>query len=364
MSTFNWNENLNNKGKGIDLPATFKCRICSKVKPATNDHFSKKELKVYTSRIAMRRSVTGFSANLRCRHCSGENVFELLCQYCHVTKAKDDFSYNQRTAALSARCKACVNWQETNEPGTETLPGPSMALHPDTTLAAASNSSNPGNALSVLVTSTAQAADDGDESSSVWRTTLASNNTVANLTNVSARRTTTRPSVVEIDLPSAPEGFMAPTRMTYRGDDVPSESTTSNHYGRPSTPVSAATNIFALFDPFARRGSKAGKHNAGGSGDAVSTSTDSDSVADGPPGDMRTTPTQKTPTKKCPRAVMLPIRLPPPRLPMTMDGWLCPLRTERQARLSRDMITLELRTSRLSLRRALPALLRRPQQRL
>ncbi|KFZ18493.1 hypothetical protein V501_01181 [Pseudogymnoascus sp. VKM F-4519 (FW-2642)] len=316
MSTFNWNDNL--KEKGIDLPATFKCRICTKVKPATNDHFSKKELKTYTSRIAMGRAVTGFNANLRCRHCSGENVFELLCQYCNVTKSKDDFSYNQRTAALSARCKACVNWQETNEPGTETLPGPSMALHPDTTLSAAPNNPNPG-ALSVLVTSTAQ-ADGGDGSSSVWRTTLANNNTVGVATDASAGRTTTRPSVVESGLPSAPDGFMAPTRMTYHGGDVSTESTPSNPYGsRSNSPVSAATDIFAQFDPFAGRGSKASKVNAGGSA-AVSSSAHSDSVAD-TPGDMRTTPAQKAPTKKIPTGYDVPVPSTTPS-PLKEDGWM------------------------------------------
>ncbi|OBT85284.1 hypothetical protein VE02_06532 [Pseudogymnoascus sp. 03VT05] len=295
MSTFKWKENLD--GKGVDLPSTFKCRICSKVKPATNDHFSKKEIKTFTSRIAMGRTVSGFSANLRCRHCSGENVFELLCQFCNVTKSKDDFSYNQRTAVLSARCKACVNWQETNEPGTETLPGPSMALHPDTTLAAAPNSQN-SSALSALVTSTTQ-ADGHDESSSAWRTTHAGNNTIGIATNASAGRTTTRPSVVESGLPSAPAGFMAPMRMTYHRDNVPTESTPSNPYGsRSNSPVSAATDIFAQLDPFPRRGGKVGKVNAGGS--ATVSSADSDSVADARAGDMRTTPAQKTPTKKIP----------------------------------------------------------------
>lgn len=62
------------------------------------------------------------------------------------------------------RCKACVNWQETNEPGTETLPGPSMALQPDTTLAVAPVNPNPSSGLSALVNSTAQAGNgDGDE---------------------------------------------------------------------------------------------------------------------------------------------------------------------------------------------------------
>jgi hypothetical protein len=89
---------------------------------------------------------------------------------------------------------------------------------------------------------------------------------------------------------------MAPTRMTYHGNDVPTESTPSNPYGsRSNSPVSAATDIFAQFDPFARRGGKAGKSNAGGSA-AVSSSADSDSLVDAPPGDMRTTPAQKMPT--------------------------------------------------------------------
>ncbi|KFY62598.1 hypothetical protein V496_04508 [Pseudogymnoascus sp. VKM F-4515 (FW-2607)] len=238
MSSFKWKENMN--GKGIDLPPTFKCRICSKIKPSTNDHFSKKELKTFQSRSGMGRAATGFSANLRCRHCSGENVFELLCQYCQVTKSKDDFSYNQRTTALVARCKACVNWSETNEPGTETLPGPSMALHPDSMLAPASNP-NVGNALSALVNPANQAASDED-GSSVWRTTNPSNNTMSVPAGTSVRPTTTRASVAEARLPSAPSGFMAPTRMLRHGE-VPGDA-------------------FSQLDPFGRRGGNADNANA------------------------------------------------------------------------------------------------------
>ncbi|KFY25968.1 hypothetical protein V493_04334 [Pseudogymnoascus sp. VKM F-4281 (FW-2241)] len=311
MSYFKWKENLN--GKGIGLPDTFKCRICTKVKPSTNDHYSKKELKTYTSRVTMGKTITGFSANLRCRHCSGENVFELLCQNCHITKSKDDFSYNQRTAALSARCKACVNWTETNEPGTETLPGPSMALHPDTTLADVSNFQNPGIVLSVLASSANEGTDDGDEvayppsqsaatttnllpQSSVWRTTHPSNNTMGIPTNVSAGRTIERPSVVGSGHPSAPPGFMAPTRMTYLGEPARTESTPSNPYAsRPSSTVSDATNIFAQFDPFAHRGAKTGQtNNAGGFKAIAASSADSEAVGgDDSSGNMWMTPKKK-----------------------------------------------------------------------
>ncbi|KFY95412.1 hypothetical protein V500_02804 [Pseudogymnoascus sp. VKM F-4518 (FW-2643)] len=293
MSTFKWQkENL--QGKGFGLPDTFKCRICNKIKRSTNDHYSKKEMKTYTSRIAMGKMVTGFSANLRCRHCSGENVFELLCQNCHITKSKDDFSYNQRTAAISARCKACVNWQETNEPGTETLPGPSMALHPDNTLTTRSNSvdPNPGNAFPVLVASTNQAADDDDQSS-VWRTTQPSNNTMSVPTGTSVRPTTTKASVVETALPSAAGGFMVPTRRKSLREVLRIESAASNPYGsRPSSPVSAATDVFAQFNPFGN-GGKAVKANAGGSVVVATASADSETVTEAAAGDTWTTPTKK-----------------------------------------------------------------------
>ncbi|KFY33671.1 hypothetical protein V494_07424 [Pseudogymnoascus sp. VKM F-4513 (FW-928)] len=285
-STFKWKEN----GKGISLPDTFKCRVCSKIKPANNDHYSKKELKPLASRATYGKPVTTFNANVRCRNCSGENVFELQCQNCLVTKSKDDFSYSQRTAALSARCKACVNWQEANEAGMETLPGPSMALQPDANIAAgASNNPTQANALSVLVNSTAHAGDDDGDESSVWRTTQPSNNTMSVPTGTSLRPTTTKASVTQTF--PVPKGFMAPTRKTYIGEDPESESTVSNPYGsRPSSPVS---DIFAKLDPFSHRGAKASKVNAGGS-DAVSTSVSgSDKVANAPAGGMWTTPVKK-----------------------------------------------------------------------
>ncbi|OBT61405.1 hypothetical protein VE03_09509 [Pseudogymnoascus sp. 23342-1-I1] len=277
-STSRWNENRN--GKDIELPETFKCRICSKIKPATNDHFSKKEFKSLTSRIAMGKTVTTFNANLRCRHCSGENVFELLCQNCQVTKSKDDFSYNQRTTALVARCKACVNWTETNEPGTETLPGPSMALQPDSTLASAPNQ-NPGNALSVLVNSANQPSG-GDDTSSVWRTTNPGNNTMSVPAGTSVRPTTTRASVVETRHPSAPPGFAAPTRILRRGEDV-----------------SALGDVFSQLDPFGHRSIKEGTATTDDA-NAVAASSSVDYgavVTDATAGDMWITPKNKKTAK-------------------------------------------------------------------
>lgn len=114
---------------------------------------------------------------------------------------------------------------------------------------------------------------------------------------------------------------MAPMRMTYHGDDVPTESTPSNPYGsRSNSPVFAATDIFAQFDPFARRGGKAGKVNAGGSA-AVSSSADSDSLVGAPPGDMRTTPAQKSPMKKMPAGYDVPAPSTTPS-PLKEDDWM------------------------------------------
>lgn len=151
-----------------------------------------------------------------------------------------------------------MNWSETNEPGTETLPGPSMALHPDSMLAPASNP-NVGNALSALVNPANQAASDEDGvrfsllpilikfqltsllKSSVWRTTNLSNNTMSVPAGTSVRPTTTRAFVAEARLPSAPSGFMAPTRMLRHGE-VPGDA-------------------FSQLDPFGR-GGKADNANA------------------------------------------------------------------------------------------------------
>ncbi|KFX99801.1 hypothetical protein V490_01650 [Pseudogymnoascus sp. VKM F-3557] len=278
----NFSSTAGGNGKGIGLPDNFKCRICNKVKPANNDHFSKKEMKTYTSRIAMGRDITPFSAKLRCRHCSGENVQELFCQFCHTTKSKDDFSYNQRTDPKVARCKACVNWQETNEPGTETLPGPSMALQPAPS--AAPNNPAPGNTSSALVNSTTI----DNDASSVWHTAHASNNTMGVATNTSAKPTITHASAVG---PSRPAGFMMPTRTAYGVGHIGTESTPSNPYAsRPSSTVSAATDAFAKFDPFGGRGARAGKANATSSEAVTSSSASSETATDTPRGDMRTTP--------------------------------------------------------------------------
>ncbi|KFX98544.1 hypothetical protein O988_04291 [Pseudogymnoascus sp. VKM F-3808] len=278
----NFSSTAGGNGKGIGLPDNFKCRICNKVKPANNDHFSKKEMKTYTSRIAMGRDITPFSAKLRCRHCSGENVQELFCQFCHTTKSKDDFSYNQRTDPKVARCKACVNWQETNEPGTETLPGPSMALQPAPS--AAPNNPAPGNTSSALVNSTTT----DNDASSVWHTAHASNNTMGVATNTSAKPTITHASAVG---PSRPAGFMMPTRTAYGVGHIGTESTPSNPYAsRPSSTVSATTDLFAKFDPFGGRGARAGRANAARSEAVTDSSASSETATDTPRGDMRTTP--------------------------------------------------------------------------
>lgn len=119
--------------------------------------------------------------------------------------------------------------------------------------------------------------------------------------------------------------------MTYHGDDIHTESTPSNPYGsRSNSPISAATDIFAQFDPFAGRGGKAGKVNAGGPA-AVSSSARSDSVADSPPGDMRTMPAQKTPTKKIPTGNDVPV--PSTTLsPLNEDCWMAvPTKNNKKA---------------------------------
>lgn len=91
---------------------------------------------------------------------------------------------------------------------------------------------------------------------------------------------------------------MAPTRMAYRGEDVGTESTPSNPYGsRPSSPVSAAIDIFAQFDPFSRRGVKASKAAVGSFDAAAASSAQSEVVTDVSAGDMWTTPMKKNSTE-------------------------------------------------------------------
>lgn len=113
-------------------------------------------------------------------------------------------------------------------------------------------------------------------------------------TGTSARPTTTKASVAQKYF-SPPQGFGAPTRVKDLDEDGGTESTPGNPYGtRPSSPTSAAIDVFAKFDPFGRRGSKVDNVNAGGSDSAAASSVVSGAVADDAGGGMWTTPAKKT----------------------------------------------------------------------
>ena len=111
-------------------------------------------------------------------------------------------------------------------------------------------------------------------------------------TGTSVRPTTAKASVVETGISSAAGGFVPPTRREH-GEVVGTESTPSNPYGSPSSPVSNATDVFAQFNPFGHGGGKAGKVNAGGTVVVATASADSETVTEAAAGDTWTTPTKK-----------------------------------------------------------------------
>lgn len=78
-------------------------------------------------------------------------------------------------------------------------------------------------------------------------------------------------------------------------EDGGTESTPGNPCGtRPSSPTSAAIDVFAKFDPFSRRGSKVDNVNSGGSDSAAASFVVSGAVFDDAGRDMWTTPAKKT----------------------------------------------------------------------
>lgn len=66
------------------------------------------------------------NAQITCRkHTSGAvAVTELLCSSCQKHKAIDFFSNNERKASGGQRCRACVEWVESDEPNHIPLPAP------------------------------------------------------------------------------------------------------------------------------------------------------------------------------------------------------------------------------------------------
>lgn len=139
-------------------------------------------------------------------------------------------------------------------------------------------------------------------------------------TGTSVRPTTTKASVVGTVLPSAAGGFIVPTRRESLGGVLQIESAASNPYGsRPSSSVSAATDVFAQFNPFGHGDGKAGKANAGGSVVVAASLTDSGTVTDAAGNDMRTTPMKKT--AETPTGYDAPGSSTTIPAPCNADGW-------------------------------------------
>ncbi len=87
--------------------ARFLCLDCKKFKAPAQ--YSNKQLNDYRFKIHTRQHVTNISAQLRCRHCTGEQTHELQCTGpCALWKCLEDFSKNQRKRPENA--VGCSNW--------------------------------------------------------------------------------------------------------------------------------------------------------------------------------------------------------------------------------------------------------------
>lgn len=71
------------------------------------------------------------NAKITCRKHTPGPATEMLCSNCRKHKAIDYFSKNERKSSGGQRCRACVEWMESDEPGYVPLPAPNSARDGD-----------------------------------------------------------------------------------------------------------------------------------------------------------------------------------------------------------------------------------------
>lgn len=71
------------------------------------------------------------NAKITCRKHTGGPVTEMLCSNCRKHKPMEFFSNSERKASGGQRCRACVEWMESDEPGYVPLAAPNSAREDD-----------------------------------------------------------------------------------------------------------------------------------------------------------------------------------------------------------------------------------------
>ncbi|KAF2190664.1 hypothetical protein K469DRAFT_747109 [Zopfia rhizophila CBS 207.26] len=93
--------------KSIALPDKIKCNRCSKWRAQAS--FSTKQLMDAKYKIAEKGANAQYKIN--CRNCTGQQLVEIECIWCHETKGLEEFAKTQRTKPDNAKCMACMEVQ-------------------------------------------------------------------------------------------------------------------------------------------------------------------------------------------------------------------------------------------------------------
>lgn len=71
------------------------------------------------------------NAQITCRKHTGGPVTEMLCSNCRKHKPMEFFSNSERKTSGRQRCRACVEWMDSDEPGYAPLAAPNSAREDD-----------------------------------------------------------------------------------------------------------------------------------------------------------------------------------------------------------------------------------------
>ncbi|KAL9622325.1 MAG: hypothetical protein Q9160_003336 [Pyrenula sp. 1 TL-2023] len=102
------------------FPDKVKCSVCEKNLMA--EKFSKNQRQLYMNVLKQAKDrPVPLIKHPKCTKCTGQQVVEMTCKYCEITKGLDKFSKNQRSNPDNARCWDCCQTHLEELPGTESV---------------------------------------------------------------------------------------------------------------------------------------------------------------------------------------------------------------------------------------------------